>query len=56
VTLKVREGIPSLRTVQLVRELERSFAASCEWNDFRLCHYSIQENHAHLIVEADNES
>src|SRR5687767_7131245 len=38
-----------------MRELERSFAASFERNDFRLCHYSIQGNHAHLIVEADNE-
>jgi REP element-mobilizing transposase RayT len=56
VTLKVRDGIPSLRTVRLVRELERSFAAGCERNDFRLVHYSIQGNHAHLIVEADNES
>ncbi len=56
VTLKVREGIPSLRTVRLVRELERSFAASCERNDFRLVHYSIQGNHAHLIVEADSEA
>jgi REP element-mobilizing transposase RayT len=56
VTLKMREGVPSLRTVRLVRELERSFAASCERNDFRLCHYSIQGNHAHLIVEADSEA
>jgi len=55
VTVKVCEGIPSLRTVRLVRELERSFAASCERNDFRLVHYSIQRNHAHLIVEADDE-
>ena len=53
--MKVREGVPSLRTVRLVRELERSFAASCERKDFRLCHYSIQTNHAHLIVEADSE-
>jgi hypothetical protein len=42
VTLKAREGVPSLRTVKLVRELERSFAANCERNDFRLVHYSIQ--------------
>jgi REP element-mobilizing transposase RayT len=54
--LKVREGVPCLRTVRLVRELERSFAASCERNDFRRVHYSIQGNHAHLIVEADDES
>ena len=53
VTLKVREGIPSLRTVRLVHELERSFAASSERNDFWLVHYSIQGNHAHLIVEAE---
>ncbi len=52
VTLKVREGIPSLRTVRLVRELERSFAAGCERDDFRLVHYSLQSNHAHLIIEA----
>jgi REP element-mobilizing transposase RayT len=39
-----------------MRELERSFAGSCERNDFRLVHYSIQGNHAHLIVEADDES
>ena len=54
VTLKLREGVPSLRTVQLVRELEDAFAESCEQNDFRLIHYSIQGNHAHLIVEADD--
>jgi REP element-mobilizing transposase RayT len=56
VTLKVREGVPSLRTVELVRELVRSFTASCERNDFRLVQYSIQGNHAHLIVEADDEA
>jgi REP element-mobilizing transposase RayT len=53
--LKVRDGIPSLRSVRLVRELECTFAESCERNDFRLVHFSIQGNHAHLIVEADDE-
>ncbi len=56
VTLKVRAGMPSLRTVRLVREMERSFAIGCEREDFRLAHYSIQGNHVHLIVEADNEN
>src|SRR6185436_8007718 len=56
VTMKVRDGLPSLRTVQLVRELERSFATSCERNNFRLVYYSIQGNHVHLIVEADDEA
>jgi REP element-mobilizing transposase RayT len=54
VTVKVRSGVPSLRTVQLVREMERSFARACERAGFRLVHYSIQGNHVHLIVEAAN--
>src|SRR5262249_32313181 len=32
--------------------LERSFAAGCTRPGFRLAHYSLQGNHAHLIVEA----
>jgi REP-associated tyrosine transposase len=52
VTLRVREDVPSLRSVRLVRELERSFAVACERGVFRLAHYSLQGNHAHLIVEA----
>ncbi len=52
VTLKVRAGVPSLRTARLVREVERSFSRACERGDFRLAHYSIQSNHVHLIVEA----
>src|SRR5262245_33344136 len=52
VTLKVRRDVPSLRSVRLVRELERSFAAACERGRFRAVHYSIQADHVHLIVEA----
>jgi REP element-mobilizing transposase RayT len=52
VTLRVRNDVPSLRTVKLVRELERTFAKGCERGEFRLVHYSLQGNHAHLIVEA----
>ncbi len=52
VTMRVRPGVPSLRTVALVRAIERSFAAACARPGFRLVHYSLQGNHAHLIVEA----
>jgi REP element-mobilizing transposase RayT len=55
VTLRVREGLPSLRRRGLVRELRRSFAGACERGCFRLVHYSIQRNHAHLIVEASGK-
>lgn len=52
VTLKLRRGLPSLRSVRLVRELERSFAKACERRRFRVAQYSIQRDHVHLIVEA----
>ena len=52
VTLRLLPGLVSLRTVKLVREVERTFAGGCERSDFRLVHYALQGNHAHLIVEA----
>lgn len=55
VTLRMRSGCPSLRTVPIVREIEKSFAIACDRPGFRLVHYSLQGNHAHLIVEADDQ-
>jgi REP element-mobilizing transposase RayT len=57
VTVRVRSypDLPSLRDVRVVRQLEKSFAAGCERSDFRLVHYSLQENHAHFIVEARDQ-
>jgi len=52
VTVKLLPGVPSLRSVALVRALERSFAAACNRGDFRLVHYTLQTTHAHLLVEA----
>jgi REP element-mobilizing transposase RayT len=52
VTMKVRKQIPSLRSVKLVAELERSWREVCDCGRFRLIHYSIQCNHVHMIVEA----
>ena len=52
VTLKVREDVASLRSVAVVKEIERSFRR-CERRGFRLVHYSIQGDHLHAIVEAN---
>jgi REP element-mobilizing transposase RayT len=52
VTLRLRKGVPSLRTQRLMHEVRRSLAAACERGEFRVAHYSIQRDHAHLIVEA----
>jgi REP element-mobilizing transposase RayT len=48
----VRRGVPSLRTVAFVHEFRRSLALASERLNFRVAHYSLQGDHAHLIVEA----
>jgi hypothetical protein len=48
----VRDGIESLRSVAVVKEVERTFRL-CDRRGFRLVHYSIQGDHLHAIVEAD---
>jgi hypothetical protein len=40
VTLRMRDDVPSLRTVPIVREIETTFARGCERPGFRLVHYS----------------
>jgi hypothetical protein len=50
----MRSDVPSLRLARIVDEIERTFAVGCERPGFRLVHYSLQDNHAHLIVEAQD--
>jgi len=52
VTLRVKANLPSLREGRFVREFRRSLAEACERGSFRVAHYSLQGDHAHLIVEA----
>ena len=52
VTLKVEKDVPPLRTVKLISELERSWRGARERGRFRLVHYSVQNDHVHMIVEA----
>jgi hypothetical protein len=55
VTLRLMPELVSLRTKKLVRALERTFVAGCDRSEFRLVHYSLLGNHAHLIVEARDQ-
>jgi REP element-mobilizing transposase RayT len=52
VTLRVKPNLVSLRNGRLVREWRRSLADASERGSFRVAHYSLQGDHAHLIVEA----
>ncbi len=51
-TLRLCNDVPSLRKARVVQEIERTFARGCVRPGFRLVHYSLLGNHAHLIVEA----
>jgi REP element-mobilizing transposase RayT len=53
VTLRVKPGLQSLRGGAVAREIEESFRRGCVRKEMRLVHYSIQDDHAHLIVEAN---
>jgi REP element-mobilizing transposase RayT len=56
VTLRVKPGVPSLRSGRLVRAFRRSLAEACERGEFRVVHYSLQPDHAHLLVEAHGKT
>jgi REP element-mobilizing transposase RayT len=55
VTLRVRDGLPSLQGPDFIREIRKSFAFASERGDFRMIHYSVQSDHVHLIVEASDQ-
>ena len=56
VTLKVRRDLPSLRTRRVMKALAPVFAVGKERFGLRLNHYSLQTDHLHLIVEAEDRT
>jgi REP element-mobilizing transposase RayT len=52
VTLRVRRGLPSLRSRRFLKAFRDSLREARERGDFRVVHYSIQRNHVHLLVES----
>lgn len=57
VTKRVRSDVTRLRNFELCAVLRRAFVHGCRKNEFRICQFSIQGNHIHLICEAnDNDA
>ena len=52
VTLRVRDDVPKLRRAGFVRAFRDSLRQASTRPGFRVVHYSIQDDHVHLIVEA----
>jgi REP element-mobilizing transposase RayT len=53
VTVRAARSVPNLRSEIVFAALRAIFARSSE-KGFRLLHFSVQWNHVHLIVEADD--
>jgi REP element-mobilizing transposase RayT len=54
VTLRAGPRLPSLRSQLIFNRVRRSIARTARaW--FRIVHYSVQSNHIHLLVEADDK-
>lgn len=54
VVWRIRRGLPGLRTPRGLRRLERALRKGKERDGFALLHYSIQQDHIHLMVEVKN--
>src|SRR5262245_34669315 len=55
VTMRLRAGLPSLRANDTHGLVRRALVASSETESFRVVEYSVQSNHLHMLVEAENE-
>jgi len=54
VVLRIRRGLPWLRTPKTWRVLERCFRSGKKKDGFRLVEFSVQQDHLHLIVETES--
>jgi REP element-mobilizing transposase RayT len=55
VVLRVVPEVGRLRRRNLYRAIQRGMVTAIPRHDFRICDVSVQGNHIHLIVEADDE-
>lgn len=55
VVLRIRRGLPWLRTPRTYRVLERAFRRGKEKRGFALVQFSVQGDHLHLLIEAEGK-
>jgi REP element-mobilizing transposase RayT len=56
VTMRIRAGLPSLRTGRAHRALLEALTEGAERFGLRVIHYAAMHDHLHLVCEAENES
>ncbi len=56
ITLRVVAAVAALRTAKAYRAIRNALETSaCNQLGLRICHFSVQRNHLHLICEADDK-
>jgi REP element-mobilizing transposase RayT len=55
VTLRIRRDVPSLRHHRRFARIKRAFRYGCDAFGMRMCEFSVQADHIHLIVEAEDK-
>lgn len=56
VTVRLLDGIPRLRQRRGYQIAQRAVAMANRFEAARICHISIQHNHVHMIIEADDQA
>jgi putative transposase len=54
VTLRFEAAVGYLRRRDRYRCIRAALVRAGERDDFRVCHYSLQGNHLHLVIECDD--
>jgi REP element-mobilizing transposase RayT len=55
VTVRLLAGLPRLRGPGPAKALKHAFVHGCDKGVFRICQFSVQGNHVHLICEARDQ-
>jgi REP element-mobilizing transposase RayT len=55
VVLRLREDVGRLRDMVRFKHMKRAFRDGCQKFGLRMCEFSVQNTHIHLIVEADSK-
>jgi REP element-mobilizing transposase RayT len=56
ITVRLADGLPSLRRANELKLVLAALSASSDRHGMRIIHYSVQGNHMHLLVEADDRA
>lgn len=56
ITVRLRRGTWNLRSQRCFRTIHRALETVAERNDIRVVHYSVQGNHLHFLVEANDRA